>query len=157
MQLNASCWLDAAVRLDGGYFLPSKKIQNRLFKTRFSVGLNRRTFWESRWRVRSKYFVNFCEKGSKKRVLTAYHMRRLFRRDANRQRRFGNVNDLWIFSKGLLKIAFPWPMQWGDFFRWDTAQNEKFCRIKYKELLKGVKYLLSWIKKFAEKGVKNGF
>ena len=42
----------------------------------------------------SEHFVNFCEKGSKKCVLAAYHMRGLFRRDANRQRRRGNVNDL---------------------------------------------------------------
>ena len=61
------------------FCVPKIFFQNRLFKTRFSVGLNRRTFWESRWRVRSKYFVNFCEKGSKKCVLAAYHMGGLFR------------------------------------------------------------------------------
>ena len=121
-QYNSKCsWMQAADLMPlsvwtVAIFCHRKNFQNRLFKTRFSVGLNRRTFWESRWRVRSKYFVNFCEKGSKKCVLAAYHMRGLFRRDANRQRRRGNVNDLWIFSKRLLKIAFPWPMQWGDFF-----------------------------------------
>ena len=112
------------------FCVPKIFFQNRLFKTRFSVGLNRKAFWKSIWRSRSKYFVNTCEKGSKTCVLTAYHMRRLFRMGSNRQRRRGNVNDLWIITKGLLKIAFPWPMQWGDFFRWDTAQNAKICRIK---------------------------
>ena len=114
-QYNSKCsWMQAADLMPlsvwtVAIFCHRKKFQNRLFKTRFSVGLNRRTFWESRWRVRSKYFVNFCEKGSKKCVLAAYHMGGLFRETKN-------VNDLWIFTKGFLKIAFPWPMQWRDFF-----------------------------------------
>ena len=83
-QYNSKCsWMQAADLMPlsvwtVAIFCHRKKFQNRLFKTRFSVGLNRRTFWESRWQVRSKYFVNFCEKGSKKRVLTAYHMRDFF-------------------------------------------------------------------------------
>ena len=43
---------------------------------------------------RSKYFVNICEKGSKKCILAAWHMRGTFSRDANKQRRRGSVNDL---------------------------------------------------------------
>ena len=83
-QYNSKCsWMQAADLMPlsvwtVAIFCHRKNFQNRLFKTRFSVGLNRRTFWESRWRVRSKYFVNFCEKGSKTCVLTAYHMRDFF-------------------------------------------------------------------------------
>ena len=135
-QYNSKCsWMQAADLMPlsvwtVAIFCHRKNFQNRLFKTRFSVGLNRRTFWESLKWVRSKYFVNICEKGSKKCILAAWHMRGTFSRDANKQRRRGSVNDLWIFSKGILKIAFPWPMKWGAFFRWDTAQNAKICRIK---------------------------
>ena len=101
-----------------------KNFQNRLFKTQFSVGLNRRTFQNVNAEAMRKHFVNFRRSGSKKCVLAAYHMRGLFRRDANRQRRRGNVNDLWIFSKRLLKIAFPWPMQWGDFLRGHRSKRK---------------------------------
>jgi len=44
-------------------FCHRKKFQNRLFKTRFSVGLNRRTFLEGREQAAQvqncKRFVNF--------------------------------------------------------------------------------------------------
>ena len=124
-QYNSKCsWMQAADLMPlsvwtVAIFMPSKKyFQNWLFKTQFSVGLNRRTFSGEPMELPArKYFMNFCEKVPKKCVLAAYHMRGLFWRDANRPRRRRTVNDLWIFSKGLLKIAFPWPMQWGDFFR----------------------------------------
>ena len=77
-------------------FCHRKNFQNRLFKTRFSVGLNRRTFSEGRKQAaqarKCKRSVNFLEKASKNRVPVAYAVR--------------------------------------GFFRGDTAQNAKFCRIK---------------------------
>ena len=47
-------------------------------KTQNSVGLNRRTFQNANDTSVRKYSVNFCEKGSKKCVLAAYHMRDFF-------------------------------------------------------------------------------
>ena len=61
---------------------------------RFSVGLNRRTFQNVNAEAMRKHFVNICEKGSKTCVLTAYHMRGLFQKGTNRQRRHKSVNDL---------------------------------------------------------------
>ena len=45
---------------------------------RFSVGLNRSTFQNANDASSHKHFVNFCEKGSKKYVLTAYDELPLF-------------------------------------------------------------------------------
>ena len=59
-----------------------KNFQNRLFKTQFSVGLNRRTFSEGRKQAaqawKCKWSVNFLEKASKNRVPVAYAMRGFF-------------------------------------------------------------------------------
>ena len=59
-----------------------KNFQNRLFKTRFSVGLNRRTFSEGRKQAaqawKCKWSVNFLEKASKNRVPVAYAVRGFF-------------------------------------------------------------------------------
>ena len=128
-QYNSKCsWMQAADLMPlsvwtVAIFCHRKKFQNRLFKTRFSVGLNRRTFWESRWRVRSKYFVNFCEKGSKKCVLAAYHMGGLFRETKKCK---WSVN----FHKRVSKNRVPVAYAVKGFFRGYTAQNAKFCRIK---------------------------
>ena len=122
----AECKLLTWCRCPFGWWLflcRRKNFQNRLFKTRFSVGLNRRTFWESRWRVRSKYFVNFCEKGSKKCVLAAYHMGGLFRETKKCK---WSVN----FHKRVSKNRVPVAYAVKGFFRGHTAQNAKFCRIK---------------------------
>ena len=79
MQLNTSCYLDAAVRLDGGYFYAVEKI--------FKTGCSKRDFLSDQIgglfktandAFSSEHFVNFCEKGSKKCVLAAYHMRDFF-------------------------------------------------------------------------------
>ena len=63
-------------------FFHRKKFQNRLFKTRFSVGLNRRTFSEGRKQAtqarKCKRSVNFLEKASKNRVPVAYAVRGFF-------------------------------------------------------------------------------
>ena len=60
-----------------------KNFQNRLFKTQFSVGLNRRTFSEGRKQAaqarKCKRSVNFLEKASKNRVPVAYAVRGFFR------------------------------------------------------------------------------
>lgn len=87
-QYNSKCsWMQAADLMPlsvwtVAIFCHRKNFQNRLFKTRFSVGLNRRTFSEGRKQAaqarKCKWSVNF--------------------------------------HKRLLKIAFPWPMQWRDFF-----------------------------------------
>ena len=73
-----------------------KNFQNRLFKTRFSVGLNRKIFLEGREQAaqarKCKWSVNFLERASKNCFPVAYAVR--------------------------------------GFFRGDTAQNAKFCRIK---------------------------
>ena len=107
-------------------FLCRQKIfQNRLFKTRFSVRLNGGAFKNANDEATRKHFVNFCEKGSKKCVLAAYHMGGLFQKAANRQYRCRTVNVLWIISKELVKIAFPWPMQWGDFFVGTPLKTQK--------------------------------
>ena len=62
-----------------------KNFQNRLFKTRFSVGLNRRTFSKGRKQAtqarKCKWSVNFLEKAFKNRVPVAYAVRGLFSRD----------------------------------------------------------------------------
>ena len=59
-----------------------KNFQNRLFKTQFSVGLNRRTFSEGRKQAaqawKCKWSVNFLEKASKNRVPVAYAVRGFF-------------------------------------------------------------------------------
>ena len=108
-QYNSKCsWIQAADLMPlsvwtVAIFCHRKNFQNRLFKTRFSVGLNRRTFWESRWRVRSKYFVNFCEKGSKKCVLAAYHMGGLFRETKKCK---WSVNFLEKASKNRVPVAY---------------------------------------------------
>ena len=108
-QYNSKCsWMQAADLMPlsvwtVAIFCHRKKFQNKLFKTRFSVGLNRRTFWESRWRVRSKYFVNFCEKGSKKCVLAAYHMGGLFRETKKCK---WSVNFLEKASKNRVPVAY---------------------------------------------------
>ena len=61
------------------FYVPKIFFQNRLFKTRFSVGSNRRgLFKTANDAFSSEHFVNFCEKGSKKCVLAAYHMRDFF-------------------------------------------------------------------------------
>ena len=108
-QYNSKCsWMQAADLMPlsvwtVAIFCHRKKFQNKLFKTWFSVGLNRRTFWESRWRVRSKYFVNFCEKGSKKCVLAAYHMGGLFRETKKCK---WSVNFLEKASKNRVPVAY---------------------------------------------------
>ena len=130
-QYNSKCsWMQAADLMPlsvwtVAIFCHRKNFQNRLFKMRFSVGLNRRTFQNVNAEAMRKHFVNICEKGSKTCVLTAYHMRGLFQNGTNRQRRHKSVNDLWIFSKWLLKIAFPWPIQWGDFFEGTPLKTQK--------------------------------
>jgi len=64
-------------------FCHRKIFQNRLFKTRFSVGLNRGTFSEGRKQAAQaqncKRFVNFLERASKNRVPVAYAVRGFFR------------------------------------------------------------------------------
>ena len=83
-QYNSKCsWMQAADLMPlsvwtVAIFCHRKNFQNRLFKTRFSVGLNRRTFQNANDTSVRKYSVNFCEKGSKKCVLAAYHMRDFF-------------------------------------------------------------------------------
>ena len=128
-QYNSKCsWIQAADLMPlsvwtVAIFCHRKNFQNRLFKTRFSVGLNRRTFWGSLWRVRSKYFVNFCEKGPKKCVLAAYHMGGLFRETKKCK---WSVN----FHKRVSKNRVPVAYAVKGFFRGHTAQNAKICRIK---------------------------
>ena len=79
MRLDTSRCLRAAVRLDGGYFYAVKKI--------FKTGCSKRDFLSDQIgglfktandAFSSEHFVNFCEKGSKKCVLAAYHMRDFF-------------------------------------------------------------------------------
>ena len=123
-QYNSKCsWIQAADLMPlsvwtVAIFCHRKNFQNRLFKTRFSVGLNRRTFSEGREQAvqvrKCKWSVNFLERASKNRVSVAYAVR--------------------------------------EFFRRDTAQNAKFCRIKWGGLLMDVKYLLPWIKKICREG-----
>ena len=59
-----------------------KFFQIRLFRTQFSVGLNRRTFSEGRKQAtqarKCKWSVNFLEKASKNRVPVAYAVRGFF-------------------------------------------------------------------------------
>ena len=90
-QYNSKCsWMQAADLMPlsvwtVAIFCHWKIFQNRLFKTRFSVGLNRRTFSEGRKQAaqarKCKWSVNFLEKASKNRVPVAYAVRGFFRRD----------------------------------------------------------------------------
>ena len=87
-QYNSKCsWMQAADLMPlsvwtVAIFCHRKKFQNRLFKTRFSVGLNRRTFSEEREQAtqarKCKWSVNFLEKASKNRVPVAYAVRGFF-------------------------------------------------------------------------------
>ena len=87
-QYNSKCsWMQAADLMPlsvwtVAIFCHRKKFQNRLFKTRFSVGLNRRTFSEGRKQAtqarKCKRSVNFLEKASKNRVPVAYAVRGFF-------------------------------------------------------------------------------
>ena len=87
-QYNSKCsWMQAADLMPlsvwtVAIFCHRKKFQNRLFKTRFSVGLNRRTFSEGRKQAaqgrKCKWSVNFLEKASKNRVPVAYAVRGFF-------------------------------------------------------------------------------
>ena len=88
-QYNSKCsWMQAADLMPlsvwtVAIFCHRKNFQNRLFKTRFSVGLNRRTFSEEREQAaqarKCKWSVNFLEKASKNRVPVAYAVRGFFR------------------------------------------------------------------------------
>ena len=85
---NSKCsWMQAADLMPlsvwtVAIFCHRKNFQNRLFKTRFSVGLNRRTFSEGRKQAaqarKCKWSVNFLEKASKNRVPVAYAVRGFF-------------------------------------------------------------------------------
>ena len=87
-QYNSKCsWMQAADLMPlsvwtVAIFCHRKNFQNRLFKTRFSVGLNRRTFSEGRKQAaqarKCKWSVNFLEKASKNRVPVAYAVRGFF-------------------------------------------------------------------------------
>ena len=87
-QYNSKCsWMQAADLMPlsvwtVAIFCHRKNFQNRLFKTRFSVGLNRRTFSEEREQAaqarKCKWSVNFLEKASKNRVPVAYAVRGFF-------------------------------------------------------------------------------
>ena len=81
-QYNSKCsWIQAADLMPlsvwtVAIFCHRKNFQNRLFKTRFSVGLNRRTFSEGRKQAaqarKCKWSVNFLERASKNCVPVAY-------------------------------------------------------------------------------------
>ena len=87
-QYNSKCsWMQAADLMPlsvwtVAIFCHRKKFQNRLFKTRFSVGLNRRTFSVEREQAtqarKCKWSVNFLESASKNRVPVAYAVRGFF-------------------------------------------------------------------------------
>ena len=87
-QYNSKCsWMQAADLMPlsvwtVAIFCHRKNFQNRLFKTRFSVGLNRRTFSVEREQAtqarKCKWSVNFLEKASKNRVPVAYAVRGFF-------------------------------------------------------------------------------
>lgn len=87
-QYNSKCsWMQAADLMPlsvwtVAIFCHRKNFQNRLFKTRFSVGLNRRTFSEGRKQAtqarKCKWSANFLEKASKNRVPVAYAVRGFF-------------------------------------------------------------------------------
>ena len=97
-QYNSKCsWIQAADLMPlsvwtVAIFCHRKKFQNRLFKTRFSVGLNRRTFSEGRKQAtqarKCKWSVNFLERASKNCIPVAYAVRGFFRRDTDQ-----NVNS----------------------------------------------------------------
>ena len=76
-------------------FCHRKKFQNRLFKTRLSVGLNRRTFSDGRKQAaqawKCKWSVNFLEKASKNRVPVAYAVRGFF--SVRRRSKRKNLSD----------------------------------------------------------------
>ena len=69
-----------------------KNFQNRLFKTRFSVGLNRKIFLEGREQAaqarKCKWSVNFLERASKNRVPVAYAVRGFFSKGHRSKRKF---------------------------------------------------------------------
>ena len=87
-QYNSKCsWMQAADLMPlsvwtVAIFCHRKKFQNRLFKTRFSVGLNRRTFSEGRKQAaqarKCKWSVNFLERASKNCFPVAYAVRGFF-------------------------------------------------------------------------------
>ena len=87
-QYNSKCsWMQAADLMPlsvwtVAIFCHRKNFQNRLFKTRFSVGLNRKIFLEGREQAaqarKCKWSVNFLEKASKNRVPVAYAVRGFF-------------------------------------------------------------------------------
>lgn len=87
-QYNSKCsWMHAADLMPlsvwtVAIFCHRKNFQNRLFKTRFSVGLNGRTFSEGRKQAaqarKCKWSVNFLERASKNRVPVAYAVRGFF-------------------------------------------------------------------------------
>ena len=100
-QYNSKCsWIQAADLMPlsvwtVAIFCHRKNFQNRLFKTRFSVGLNRRTFSERREQAaqarKCKWSVNFLEKASKNRVPVAYAVRGFFRRDTAQKAKFCRI------------------------------------------------------------------
>ena len=87
-QYNSKCsWMQAADLMPlsvwtVAIFCHRKNFQNRLFKTRFSVGLNRRTFSEGRKQAaqarKCKWSVNFLKRASKNRGPVAYTVRGFF-------------------------------------------------------------------------------
>ena len=87
-QYNSKCsWMQAADLMPlsvwtVAIFCHRKNFQNRLFKTRFSVGLNRRTFSEEREQAaqarKCKWSVNFIERASKNCFPVAYAVRESF-------------------------------------------------------------------------------
>ena len=100
-QYNSKCsWMQAADLMPlsvwtVAIFCHRKNFQNRLFKTRFSVGLNRRTFSEGRKQAaqarKCKWSVNFLEKASKNRAPVAYAVRGLFSRDTAQNAKFCRI------------------------------------------------------------------
>ena len=87
-QYNSKCsWMQAADLMPlsvwtVAIFCHRKNFQNRLFKTRFSVGLNRRTFSEGRKQAaqarKCKWSVNFLERASKNCFPVTYAVRGFF-------------------------------------------------------------------------------
>ena len=100
-QYNSKCsWIQAADLMPlsvwtVAIFCHRKNFQNRLFKTRFSVGLNRRTFSEGRKQAaqarKCKWSVDFLERASKNRVPVAYAVRGFFRRDTAQKAKFCRI------------------------------------------------------------------
>ena len=87
-QYNSKCsWMQAADLMPlsvwtVAIFCHRKNFQNRLFKTRFSVGLNRGIFSERREQAtqarKCKWSVNFLKRASKNRGPVAYTVRGFF-------------------------------------------------------------------------------